>query len=130
MIRPPVAVVFATSQKIVLMPTITLSRIMNNDKQDNEQGQEIAKMRRQVCQWQWYLIRQELLEPILVPFIKDPFLTKEPCALLPSHNRPFSYSEKESQSNDTLLHFVEFSNVHNCERSSNATRSNLAYKNV
>ena len=23
-------------------------------------------------------------------------------------NRPFSYSEKESQSNDTLLHFVEF----------------------
>ena len=36
-------------------------------------------------------------------------------------NRPFSYSEKESQSNDTLLHFVEFSNVHNSDRSSNAT---------
>ena len=34
------------------------------------------------------------------------------------------------QSNDTLLHFVEFSNVHNCDRSSNATRSKLVYKNV
>ena len=45
-------------------------------------------------------------------------------------NRPFSYSEKESQSNDTLLHFVEFSNVHNCDRNSNGTRSNLVYKNV
>ena len=45
-------------------------------------------------------------------------------------NRPFSYSEKESQSNDTLLHFVEFSNVHNSDISSNATRSNLMYKNV
>ena len=45
-------------------------------------------------------------------------------------NRPFSYSEKESQSNDTLLHFVEFSNVHNSDRSPNATRSNLVYKNV
>ena len=31
-------------------------------------------------------------------------------------NRPFSYSEKESQSNDTLLHSVEFSNVHNSDR--------------
>ena len=45
-------------------------------------------------------------------------------------NRPFSYSEKESRSNDTLLHFVEFSNVHNSDRSSSATRSNLAYKNA
>ena len=45
-------------------------------------------------------------------------------------NRPFSYSEKESQSNDTLLHFVEFSNVHNSDRSFNATGSNLVYKNV
>ena len=32
-------------------------------------------------------------------------------------NRPFSYSQKESQSNDTLLHFVEFSNVHNSDSS-------------
>ena len=46
------------------------------------------------------------------------------------YNRPFSYSEKESQSNDTLLHSVEFSNVHNSDKSSNATRSNLVYKNV
>ena len=45
-------------------------------------------------------------------------------------NRPFSYSKKESQSNDILLHFVEFSNVHNLDRRSDATRSNLAYKNV
>ena len=28
-------------------------------------------------------------------------------------NRPFSYSKKESGSNDTSLHFVEFSNTHN-----------------
>ena len=47
-----------------------------------------------------------------------------------TRNRPFSYSEKESQSNDSLLNLVEFSNVHNCDRSSNATRSSLAYKNV
>ena len=45
-------------------------------------------------------------------------------------NRPFSFPEKESRSNDTLLHFVEFSNVHNCDRSSNANRSSLANKNV
>ena len=45
-------------------------------------------------------------------------------------NRPFSYSDKESQSNDTVLHFVEFSNVHNSDRSFNATRSSHAYKNV
>ena len=45
-------------------------------------------------------------------------------------NRPFSYSERESQSNDTLLRFVEFSNVHSGDRSSNASRSNFAYKNV
>ena len=42
--------------------------------------------------------------------------------------RQFSYPEKESQSNDTLLHFVELSNVHISVRSSNAIRSNLAYK--
>ena len=46
------------------------------------------------------------------------------------NNRSFSYSEKESQSNDTLLHFIEFSNLHNSDRSSNATRSNPVYKNV
>ena len=45
-------------------------------------------------------------------------------------NRPFSVSEKESQWNDNLLQFVEFSNVHNSDRGSNATRSNLMYKNV
>ena len=49
---------------------------------------------------------------------------------LQSNNRPFSYYEKESQAKDTSLHFVEFSNVHNSDRSSNATRSNLVYKDV
>ena len=38
--------------------------------------------------------------------------------------------KKESQSNDTSLHFVEFSNVHNSDRSSNATQSKLVCKNV
>ena len=41
--------------------------------------------------------------------------------LMFSSNIPFSYSEKESQSNNTLLHFVEFSNVHNSDSFSNAT---------
>ena len=45
-------------------------------------------------------------------------------------NRPFSYSEKECESNDISLQFVEFSNVHNCDRSSNAIQSKLAHKNV
>ena len=45
-------------------------------------------------------------------------------------NRPFSFSEKESQSNDALQHFVEFLNAHNSDRSSNATRSNLVCNNV
>ena len=40
--------------------------------------------------------------------------------------RLLSFSKKESESNDILLHFVEFSSVHNSERSSNATRLNLA----
>ena len=37
-------------------------------------------------------------------------------------NRPFSYSKKESGSNDISLHLVEFSNVHNTDRSSHATQ--------
>ena len=47
-----------------------------------------------------------------------------------SVNRPFSYSKKECGSNDISSHFVEFSNVYNTERSSNATQSNLVYKSV
>ena len=43
---------------------------------------------------------------------------------------PFSYSGKESESNDVMMQFEEFSNVHNGDRASNATRSNLAYKIV
>ena len=45
-------------------------------------------------------------------------------------NRPFSYSKKGSGSNDISSHFVEFSNVYNSDRSSNATQSNLVYKNA
>ena len=48
-----------------------------------------------------------------------------------NENRPFSDSEKESQSDDTLLDFVEVSNVHDSDRSSSASRWNLAsYQNV
>ena len=46
------------------------------------------------------------------------------------NNRPFSYSKTESESKDISLHFVEFSNVHITDRSSNATQSNLVYKYV
>ena len=45
-------------------------------------------------------------------------------------NRSVSYFKKECGSNDISLHFVELSNVHNNDRSSNATQSNLVYKNV
>ena len=51
-------------------------------------------------------------------------------SLLKIYNRPFSYSVKESQSNDVMMQFEEFSNVRNSDRISNATRSNLAYKMV
>ena len=44
-----------------------------------------------------------------------------------STNSPFSYFEKEPESNDILVHFVEFLNVHNNDRISNITRSNLSY---
>ena len=51
------------------------------------------------------------------------------CVSFVSH-RPFSYSRKESESNDVMMQFEEFSNVHNSDRTSNATRSNLVYKIV
>ena len=41
----------------------------------------------------------------------------------PMSNRSFSYSQKESESNDVLMHFEKFSNVHSSDRSSSATRS-------
>ena len=47
-----------------------------------------------------------------------------------SHNKPFSCSKTECGSNDISLHFVEFSNVHNGGRCSNANQSNLVYKNI
>ena len=41
------------------------------------------------------------------------------------NNKPFSYSKKKSQSIDIFIHLGNFSNVHNDDRSSNATQSNL-----
>ena len=46
------------------------------------------------------------------------------------HNGPFSSSRKESELKDVMMHFEEFSNVHNSNRTCNSTRSNLAYKIV
>ena len=43
---------------------------------------------------------------------------------------PFSYSKKESESNDVCVDVVEVSNVQNNDRSSDATQSSLAYKEV
>ena len=48
----------------------------------------------------------------------------------PPSEQALSYSENECVSNDISLQFEEFSNVHNCDRSSNATLSNLVYKIV
>ena len=53
-----------------------------------------------------------------------------------SSNRPFSYSKKKSGSNDISLHFVEFSNTHNSDRSIealtpiNRTFCTKMYKNI
>ena len=41
-----------------------------------------------------------------------------------------SCSKKESGSNDILINFVEFLNVHNKDRASNVTQSNLSYNNI
>ena len=71
--------------------------------------------------------RRKYVEPRKV---ERTYTTIRSSTFFRGNNRPFSYSEKESQSNDTLLHFVEFSNVHNSDRNSNATRSNLVYKTV
>ena len=53
-----------------------------------------------------------------------------PYRMNSTNNRPFSYSKIECGSNDISSHFVEFSNVYNTDRRSNATQSNLVYKNV
>ena len=55
------------------------------------------------------------LNVLLVIFMESPI-----C------HRPFSYSEKECGSNDIF----EFSNVHNTDRSSNASQSGHVYENV
>ena len=68
-----------------------------------------------------------LYTPIHIAF--KPALAK-PDYLMGPPNRPFSYSEKESGSHDTSSYFVEFSNVYNSDRSSNATQWNLVHKNV
>ena len=55
---------------------------------------------------------------------------EDPSTPAITRNRPYSYSRRECGSNDISLHFVEFSNVHNTNRISNATQSNLVHKNV
>ena len=39
------------------------------------------------------------------------------------HNKSFSYSEKESESNDSCVDFVELSNEHNSDSSSNVIQA-------
>ena len=46
------------------------------------------------------------------------------------HPLSLRYSKKEVESKDILIHFVEFSNVHNSDRISNVTQSNLSFNNV
>lgn len=46
-----------------------------------------------------------------------------------SLSRCFSHSRNESESNDMFIHFEEFSILYNSDRSSNATPSNVLYKN-
>ena len=48
----------------------------------------------------------------------------------PTVEQAFSYSGKESESNDIMMQFEEFSKVHNSDRTSNVIRSNLAHKIV
>ena len=57
-------------------------------------------------------------------------LCKLPCLSCDAVDRPFSHSKKESESNDVLMPFAEFSNVHNSDGSSSDTQSNVLYKNV
>ena len=61
------------------------------------------------------------IESIFLSFVARiyGFLTADLC-----------YSKKDSESNDIFVHFEEFSNEHNNDRSSNATQSNLSNKNV
>ena len=47
-----------------------------------------------------------------------------------STNRPFNCSKQERKSNDIWINFVECSNVHNSDRSSNAAQSNFLYQNI
>ena len=41
------------------------------------------------------------------------------------HPLSLRYSKKQFESNDILIHFVEFSNVDNSDRISNVTQSNI-----
>ena len=45
--------------------------------------------------------------------------------LIITSNRPFTSSRREFQSNDILVHFVGFTNVHKMDRKPLATQSNL-----
>ena len=62
--------------------------------------------------------------------LKDTSQVRMINAIKQATNGPFSYSKIECGLNDISSHFVEFSNVYNTDRRSNATQSNLVYKNV
>ena len=84
------------------------------------------------CTNDWYvnIDRGKFTVMIFIDLKKDFDTVNHQILLNKMRNRPFSYSGKESKSNDVMIQFVEFSNVHNSDRTSNATRSNLAYKIV
>ena len=73
-----------------------------------------------------------LLFPLIIAGFEESFMQRavgRNYRLKPS-NRPFSYSEKECGSNGISLHFVGFSNVHNCNQSSNTIQLSLVYKSI
>ena len=46
------------------------------------------------------------------------------------HRLGLSNSKKESESNDIMIHFVEFSNVYNSDRIFNVTQMNFSHESV
>ena len=77
----------------------------------------------------YWLMTSFCLQKVKKVYLAD-YVSKGELSQRTFFNRPFSYFENESGSKDTSLHFAEFSNVHNCDGSSYATQSSLAYKNV
>ena len=57
------------------------------------------------------------------------WVSEFPSQISCSNNGLVSLSVRESELNDSLMPFVEFSNVNNGDRSSNASQSNILNKN-